>query len=222
MEVVSRNDIEDKIHIVHCGISPDEFSPSPVGKVNKAPVLLFIGQMEERKGAPYLIGACKLLNAAGLDFECTLIGDGAQKKLVQELIDRYHLEKQVKMVGALPQEKIRSYLDSADIFILPCIVASDGDMDGVPVSLMEAMAMEIPTVSTNISGIPELIIDGESGILVNQKDEVALSTALQNLLLDPELRRIMGVNCRQRIIAEYNIHKTVSALGQLFNDYLEN
>jgi glycosyltransferase involved in cell wall biosynthesis len=222
LNLVPGNKIDEKIHTIHCGISLEEFSPSTNKKEGQVPVLLFVAQLEERKGAPYLIEACKLLSGSGLDYECILIGDGAQKQLVQDLIDKYLLENRVKMVGALPQEKIKSYLDSADIFVLPCIVASDGDIDGIPVSLMEAMAMEIPTVSTRVSGIPELIIDGKSGILVDQKDEVALGNAIQNLIGDPGLRKTLGVNGRQRIIADFNVHKTASELGKLFTDYLGN
>jgi glycosyltransferase involved in cell wall biosynthesis len=212
--------MDEKIHTIHCGISLEEFSPSTNKKEGQVPVLLFVAQLEERKGAPYLIEACKLLSESGLDYECILIGDGAQKQLAQDLIDKYLLENRVKLVGALPQEKIKSYLDSADIFVLPCIVASDGDVDGIPVSLMEAMAMEIPTVSTRVSGIPELIIDGKSGILVDQKDEVALGNAIQNLIGDPELRKTLGVNGRQRILADFNVQKSASELGKLFTDYL--
>jgi glycosyltransferase involved in cell wall biosynthesis len=120
------------------------------------------------------------------------------------------------------QERLKEYLNQADIFVLPSLTADNGDMDGIPISLMEAMAMEIPTVSTFVSGIPELIEDGKSGLLVREKDAVALANALQQLLEDEALRKRLGREGRQKILRDFDIDKNVSQLSALFKKYVSN
>lgn len=220
LKLIPMDGIANKIHIVHCGLSPEEFAPADNIVQNEVPEILFVAQLEVRKGAPFLIEACRLLSLKGFNFQCNLIGDGPQRIQLQELISAYGITDKVKLLGALPQEDVRSYLDSADIFILPCITAENGDMDGIPVSLMEAMAMEIPVISTRVSGIPELIDDGESGILVDQKDTAALSEAISRLVCDPGLRKQIAFQGRQKIIEEFNLHQTSIEIGNLFQHYL--
>jgi len=180
-----------KIHIVHCGLSPEEFVPSPRPR-NDTPRILFVAQLSERKGAPVLVQACRVLTGRGVAFRCTIVGDGPQRPL----------------------------LEQADLFVLPCITARDGDMDGIPVSLMEAMAMEIPVVSTTVSGIPELIENEQSGLLVAEKDVTALADGLQRLLADEARRVRLGKAGRQKIIREFNVHQNADPLAMLFESYL--
>jgi colanic acid/amylovoran biosynthesis glycosyltransferase len=209
-----------KIHVVHCGLSPDDFAPADPKPQGGVPLLLFVAQLTERKGAPVLIEACRLLAERGVAFRCVVVGDGPQKPLVEQLVKRYALQQVVELIGSLHQEDVKSYLERADVFVLPCVTASNGDMDGIPVSLMEAMAMEIPTVSTYVSGIPELIENEESGLLVNEKDEVALANALQRLLEDQALCAKLGKNGRHKVIQEFNIHKSASQLATLYLRHL--
>jgi glycosyltransferase involved in cell wall biosynthesis len=212
--------LDAKIHIVHCGISPDGFAPPDPKLANDVPILLFVAQLVERKGAPVLVEACKLLAERGVCFRCAIIGDGPQRADLQQLVDQYALGKFVELKGVVFQEGLKDYLKRADVFVLPCVIAANGDMDGVPVSLMEAMAMEIPTVSTYVSGIPELIEDGVSGLLVPEKDVSALADALQGLLQDKGLRLKLGKNGRQKIINEFNIDTSVTRLASLFERYV--
>ncbi len=210
-----------KMHIVHCGVSPEQFLPPNPKPANPVPLILFVAQLVERKGSPILVEACRLLVERGLVFECVIVGDGPEKMLVEQLVQQYHLGEAVKLPGALFQEQLVEYLCRADVFVLPCITASNGDMDGVPVSLMEAMCMEIATVSTKVSGIPELIEDGESGLLVPEKDAVALADALQRLLEDEALRARLGRNGRQKIRHEFDVDANAAQLALLFEKYLE-
>ena len=220
LQLVPGGEIAKKIHIVHCGLSPEQFSPSKSNLPAQLPRLLFVAQLAERKGAPYLIEACRLLALQGLDFECNLIGDGHQRAELEKLITDYGIGDRVKLLRALPQEEVKKLLASTDIFILPCIIAEDGDMDGIPVSLMEAMSMGIPVISTRISGIPELISNRESGILVEEKNAAELSEAILQLIHDSELREQLAVNGRQKIEKEFNIHKTSAEIGELFQHYI--
>lgn len=209
-----------KTHIIHCGISPSQFSLQNPRPTNPVPLIFFVAQLEERKGAPVLVEACKLLKERGVAFQCVIAGGGPEKPMAERLVDQYGLQESVTLTGAIFQEQVKEYLNRADIFALPCIIARNGDMDGVPVALMEAMACEIPTVSTRVSGIPELIEDGESGILVQEKDAVALADALQRLTLDKELRARLGKNGRQKVVREFDVDKNAAQLAALFERYL--
>jgi glycosyltransferase involved in cell wall biosynthesis len=210
----------DKVHIVHCGLSPEDFAPPVPKPANDVPLLLFVAQLAERKGTPVLVEACRILAGRGAAFRCVIVGDGPQRAFAEKLVEQYGLQGVIELKQAMPQEQVREYLKRTDIFVLPCITASNGDMDGIPVSLMEAMAMEIPTVSTYVSGIPELIKDGQSGLLVREKDHVALADALQRLIEDKDLRMMLGKNGRQRVLQDFNIHKNADQLAALFERYV--
>jgi glycosyltransferase involved in cell wall biosynthesis len=220
--LVPEDNIDGKIHIVHCGLDPDDFSPPDPKPVNDVPVLLFVAQLTERKGAPVLVEACRILAERGLTFRCVIVGDGPQKALVEQLVKQYALQEVVGLKGVVFQEHLKEHLNRADVFVLPCITASTGDMAGVPVSLMEAMAMEVATVSTYVSGIPELIEDGQSGLLVKERDVEALADALQRLLEDDELRTRLGKNGRQKVMEDFNIDQSAAQLATLFERYLTN
>jgi len=209
-----------KIHVVHCGLSPGDFAPSNSTPANDVPVLLFVAQLAERKGAPILVEACRILAERGVAFRCVIVGDGPQRVLVEQMVEQYGLRGVIELKGTVFQEHLKEYLNRANVFVLPCVTLDNGDMDGIPVALMEAMAMEIPTVSTYVSGIPELIEDGHSGLLVNEKDETALANALQQLLEDEELCTRLGKGGREKVIQEFNSHKNAVQLAILFERYL--
>lgn len=221
LNLVPGEDWDDKMHIVHCGLSPSQFLPSNPKPINDVPVILFVAQLAERKGAPVLVEACKILAERGVPFRCVIVGDGPQKALVEQLVERYALQNTVELVGTVFQEELKAYFNRADIFTLPCLTTSNGDIDGIPVSLMEAMAMEIANVSTLVSGIPELIEDQKSGLLVKEKDAMALADALQRLLEDEALRRRLGKNGRQKVLDEFDIDQNATQLAHLFEQYLK-
>jgi colanic acid/amylovoran biosynthesis glycosyltransferase len=221
VNLVPGENADDKMYIVRCGLSPGDFAPPNPKPTNEVPILLFVAQLVERKGAPFLVEACRILAERGVAFRCIIVGDGPQKALVEKLVEQYHLQTAFELPGAVFQEHLKAYLNRADVFVLPCITASSGDVDGIPVSLMEAMAMEIATVSTYVSGIPELIEDGESGLLVRERDPEALADALQRLLGDKELRTRLGKNGRRKVVEEFNIHKSAADLAGIFERYLQ-
>lgn len=221
LRMVPDQSVASKIHIVHCGVSTARFLPPDPRPVNDIPLILFVSQLAERKGTPYLVEACRLLAERGVTFECVIVGDGAERAIVEQRVEQVGLQHAVTLTGAIFQEQLKTYLDRADIFVLPCIQARDGDMDGVPVVLMEAMAKEIATVSTRVSGIPELIQDGESGLLVQEKDAVALADALQRLIADAHLRAKLGQNGRRKVLREFDVDENAALLSTLFEKYLQ-
>lgn len=221
VDLYPQENIKNKFHVIHCGVSSDDFCPAK-NRLSSAPPLLFsVSQLAERKGYPVLIEACKLLVEQGYVFKCIIAGNGPQEALLRQMIARYQLEDYVELPGIVFQEKLKTYLKATDIFILPCITAADGDKDGVPMVLMEAMAMQIPVISTYVSGIPELIDDEQSGLLVLEQDVVALANAIKRLLDDEGvLKQKLGQNGRQKIVDEFNIYKNAQQLAEIFVRHL--
>ncbi len=210
--------VGDKIHVVHCGINTEDFSPR--NHVPDGPVrLALVAQLAERKGVAVLVEACRILAGRGVPFRCDIFGDGPQKTALERQVEANGLAGLVRLNGVTFQERLRSLLAGVDLFVLPCVRARNGDMDGIPVSLMEAMAMEITPVSTRISGIPELIQDGHCGVLVEPGDAGALADAVQGLARDTDRRLKMGRMARQRVIEAFHIDRSVEALAALYRSY---
>ena len=220
MDLFPDEDIEGKFEIVHCGVSPDKFtsaSPPP----SDSPLIYSVSQVVERKGYPYLIQACKILDQRGIKFRCQIAGDGPDLSELESLINQLGLSDKVQLLGRVFQEDLIAQLGQAHIFVLPCITAENGDMDGVPVVLMEAMSMAIPCVSTRVSGIPELIQEGE-GLMVDEQDIQALADALQSLIENPDQRKELGIAGQAKVKREYNIQNNVHQLCSLFERSLKN
>jgi colanic acid/amylovoran biosynthesis glycosyltransferase len=209
-----------KMHIVRYGVDVHHFSPSGRRTQNERPVVLAVSRLAEKKGLSYLIKACKRLVDAKYDFRCLVVGGGPQEPLLRQLISKNNLASYVSLEGVVFQEHLRVYLEQADVFVLPCIVAADGDRDGIPNTLIEAMAMGIPALSTKVSGIPELIEHERTGLLVPEKDERALAEALGRLLDDEPLRLRLGRAGRQRVEQSYALDRNVEKLKAIFEQYL--
>ncbi|MDY6866960.1 MAG: glycosyltransferase [Chloroflexota bacterium] len=221
LNLFPKENLDSKFHIVHCGVSPDDFQPAAHKTPNQRPLIFSVSQLAERKGYPVLLEACKILAERGCDFDCMIAGDGPERAILERLREEYQLQDRVQLLGIVFQEQLVDYLNQTDIFVLPCVTAANGDMDGVPVALMEAMAMELPVISTYVSGIPELIEDGQSGLLVEERDAVALADAIQRLLEDQKLRQDLGKGGRCKVSQEYNIFDNAAQLASLFEHHLQ-
>ncbi len=213
----NRPEIAEKIHIIRCGIEPEKFAPRPTRSQQESRPLIFsVARMDPRKGLPYLVDACHILHQRGIDFRCVIGGDGEQMDLIQQKVAEYNLENCVELPGFILQETLQTWLDEASMLILPCIVAEDGDVDGIPVTLMEAMAKQIPVISTAVSGIPELIEDGVDGLLVEQKDAEALADGIQTLLEDWELAQRVARSGREKVVSQFDVKSNAEKLANLF------
>ncbi len=214
MELVP--EARDKIKVVHCGVDPCEYRPPARSGSSHILEILSVGQLVEKKGFPYLIEALHLLARVDTPFHCTILGDGYQRDLLALLVAGSGLEDRVRIAGAVYQEVTRDCLRVADIFVLPCVVARNGDRDGIPVALMEAMAFGLPVISTTVSGIPELIQHGESGLLVPPRDARALAQALIQMASDERLRKRLSKQGRERIIKDFSSNQSALQLRALF------
>ena len=214
--------LDDKFHIVRCGISPNDFTPKPYlnGSKPPTPQIFSLARMDEKKGMPYLVEACRILRDRGVDFHCVIGGPGEEKPLVEQLVKKYDLSNHIETPGVLFQDQITPYWDKADMFVLACVTAKDGDQDGIPVVLMESMAKCVPSISTYVSGVPELIDDQETGLLVPEKDAEALADAMQKLIDDPAYAVNMGLAGRAKVSSEFNVYNSADKLAKLFQHYI--
>jgi len=191
-----------RLKVVHCGVDLAHAPWQPDHR--KDDQLLAVGRLDPIKGFDTLISALSLLQKRGVGFNCRLVGSGPLEADLREQARCMGVSEQIEFAGAQPQQVVRRWMDEAALFVLPSQVASDGNRDGIPVALMEAMASGCVTVSTRVSGIPELIEDHVSGLLVDAKDPAALADALQRLLEDASLRRELAASARERVEQQFD------------------
>lgn len=209
-----------RIRVLHCGVDLRRFEPGAPADPHGVPVFLAVGRLVEKKGYRYLVEAARLLQERGVPFQVRVIGGGPDQAALAARIEELGLGDRVRLDGSMPQEKLLPILRGADAFVLPCVLAKDGDQDGIPVSLMEAMAYGIPCISTTVSGVPELIESGQEGLLVPEKDPAALADAMERLARDPELRRRFGAAGRQKVEREFTLEGLTRDLTELFEESL--
>lgn len=206
-----------KIYVLHPWVDISIFKPPSDRPVHPRCQILSVGRLVEKKGHLDLIDACHLLNEQGLDYETRIIGEGPLREELEGRIKRYGLQDRVHLAGGQPPDHVLELLrDWADIFTLPCVIAKDGDRDGMPVSLAEAMAVQLPVVSTDILGIPEIVKPG-TGFLVPPNSPEALAEAIRCIsAYDSPTRIAMGKRGSDVIIKEFNLVEGVKQLADLF------
>jgi glycosyltransferase involved in cell wall biosynthesis len=205
-----------KIEVVHCGVNPDEFKPDWQAKESRPFQIVCIASFEEVKGHIYLLQACQLLNKKGLDFECHLVGYGPLKKQIIGQVKQMGLDERIIIHPPKARPEIIQIYAQSHVKVLPSVPTKQGKREGIPVVLMEAMAMGLPVVSSQLSGIPELVENGTAGILVGPRDAKAIAAALEQLYHDHELRLKMGKAGRERVIKDFNLPKNAKQLSKLF------
>lgn len=205
----------DRMAVIHCGVDPDEFAFEQRRGISGPLRILAVGRAAEKKGYRHLLDALALLEERDITWTCRIIGDGP--KLADLIRQREELGLvPLELMGAQQQDVIKRLLAEADVFVLPCVVAADGDIDGIPVSLMEAMATGCPVVSTRVSGIPELIEDGRTGLLADPGDPVGLADAFERLARDPSLASGLSTAGREKVEREFNLRLEVLKLRDFF------
>jgi glycosyltransferase involved in cell wall biosynthesis len=207
--------LNGKLHLIYHGFDLAAYQPSPQLS-RDCQLLLSIGRLTEKKGFNHLIAACGYLKNQGYNFTCHIVGEGPLRRALQNQIAELELENVVILCGAMPFEAVLEKYRQASLFVLPCIMAKDGDRDGIPNVLIEAMAMQVPVVSTHLSGIPELVQDRVNGLLVPPSDEEALTQALAELLDTPALATQLGQRGRQTVIKNFDVQRNVQHLFDLF------
>jgi colanic acid/amylovoran biosynthesis glycosyltransferase len=207
----------EKTHIVHCGIEPERYQQVQK-KESRRFEIVSIGSLQPYKGQRYLIEACAHLQKRGLNFRCRIIGGGELASELKKLIAMYQLQDQVILTGPQTQESVANMLAESDCYVQPSIITPSGKMEGIPVALMEAMACGLPVVASQISGIPELVRQGETGWLVPEKNPAALAEAIWNVSQKPQEVQTLAQAGRDLVIKEFKIKDNAGLLLPLFND----
>lgn len=207
----------DKLTVVPCGIDFREFDAID-SRRPKPGLIMAVGRLEPIKGFTYLVDACARLRDRGVAVECDIVGDGSLRAELQRQIADRDLGAVVHLRGAQDARTVRELLSRATVFALPCVRTPAGDQDGVPVALMEAMAIGLPVVTTPISGIPDLVADRTSGLLVPSADADALADALERVLADHALRETLGAGARRDVRTRHNLERSVERLRSMFLD----
>jgi colanic acid/amylovoran biosynthesis glycosyltransferase len=183
---------------------------------DRPPRIVSVGRLVEKKGFTDLIAACTILAKRGCHFSCQIIGTGELEANLRAQIEQLGLQTKVQLLGPRPQSEVIKYVQNAAVFTAPCVVGTDGNRDGLPTALLESMALGTPCVATDVTGIPEVLRDGETGLLVPQHHPAALAIAIERLLADPVLRVRLAVGARCLLEAEFNIYRNSAYLREGF------
>ncbi|HAA03446.1 MAG TPA: colanic acid biosynthesis glycosyltransferase WcaL [Syntrophobacteraceae bacterium] len=209
------------IHTIYHGIDLDFFRFVPSPPPSPPFRILSVGRLVPKKGYDDLLEALKQLQDRGLDFRFSHIGSGELEDCVRRRIHAIGLQEQVKLLGTLPRQEVLNHYQQSHCFVLASKVAANGDRDGIPNVLVEAMAVGLPVISTRVSAIPELVENGLSGILVEPANPKALADAMHSLLLNPQLHAGMVRRARRRVEQHFDNRRCVVRLHQLFQAALD-
>lgn len=203
-----------KYEVCRLGVDTDTFAPAKKTDA-KVKTVIAVGRLCPAKGQHILLLAMKQVLDNGQKFRLIIVGDGPDRESLQTLTHALQLDDHVEFTGAVNHDEVHHYYQQADVFCLPSFA------EGIPIVLMEAMAQQIPCVTTRITGIPELIDDGVDGLLVAPSSIDELSDALQKLLADDTLRETIGKAARKKVQTNYNIQKNTDYFAERLAAYLE-
>lgn len=208
VEALVGRELGARLSRVYHGLDLGRYAPAGA-QAQGEPLIVAVGQLTPRKGFAQLVMACRLLADRGYAISCRIVGRGPQRNELQALIADLGLEAQVQLCGALPHDAVIALYRRATVFVLPCVQARDGDIDGFPNVIAEAMAMGLPVVSTAVSAIPELLTDRVNGLLAPADDPAGLADRIALLLDSPALREELGRNGRQTVLEHFDVEGNV-------------
>lgn len=205
------------VRLMYHGIDHRQFHPRLRETVppRERPLLLSVGRLRDKKGLDLLIDACALLRDRGVDVDAEIVGYGEEEARLRARIQARSLGGRVALAGKLPRAGVIACYSRAAVYVQPSRVAADGDRDGIPNVLLEAMAMQLPVVATRVSGIPELVRHLHNGMLVQPDDAVALADAIERLLRDPTLASELGRRARATVIRQFDNDLNLQLLIEL-------
>ena len=203
----------DRIRRIYNGLNLAEFGRADFSSA--PPLILAVGRLIAKKGFADLIGACGLIVERGKSFQCEIIGEGPLENELRGQIERLNLQNRVVLPGAKQQREVRQRLAAANVFVLPSVIDPEGGMDNLPTVIMEAMATGLPVVSTKIGGIPEMVVENETGFLLRPGDAVALADAIEKVINNLSLAQKLGQAGCERAQELFSIEKNVRELCAL-------
>lgn len=218
----------EKVHLVYHGIDLASFpfatpAAAPAARdedvASALPLVLSVGRLVPKKGLKDLIAACQLLHQRDVRFRCAIVGEGPLHRELEDQIEALGLKGVVTLLGAMPHEHLVPVYREASVFALVPQITPDGDRDGIPNVLAEAMASGVPVVSSSVSGIPELVEDGRTGLLVEPGNPAALARAVEDLLGNPALRETLAVAARRKMEDHFECWETAKSVRALLPDF---
>jgi glycosyltransferase involved in cell wall biosynthesis len=209
---------EASVHRMYHGVDREVFRPQPSCTCAGAPpLILSVGRLRAKKGLDTLVDACAALRRRGLAFACEIIGYGEERDALQARIATHGLDAQVRLLGALPREQVIQAYARAAVYVQPSRITANGDRDGIPNVLLEAMAMGLPVVASDVSGIPELIEHGRNGLLVEPDDAERLADVIASALGDPALGIDLGRRARASVAESFDNDRNLEQLCRLLD-----
>ncbi len=202
------------IRRLYNGIDLDRFVARPSAR--KDGLVVAVGRLIDKKGFGDLVAACGILRRTGVNFRCRIVGDGPLREQLEHQIAALGIADRVEIAGSQPQEKLLGMMQEASLAVLPCVVSPSGDRDGLPTVLLEAMALGLPVVTTTVSGGPEIVVHGETGLLVEPSDPISLAASIEALLESPQTMRRMGEVGRMRAEELFSLKRNVATLARYF------
>jgi colanic acid/amylovoran biosynthesis glycosyltransferase len=209
-----------KINVIHCGVFTELFDLPKTNVKQKIPIIGSLGRFVEKKGFDVLIKASERLKEEGIPFRLEIAGSGPLKESFKQLIEESNLTGEISLIGPLQHDEVAPWLKRLDVFALAAKQDSNNDMDGIPVVLMEAMISGVPVVSTNLSGIPELVDDGQTGTLAEPNNPVSFAHAIKRILSDSCWQKTLIEQAFKKVKSQYDISTNVGILFKRFEGAL--
>lgn len=213
------NRFRSRIRLIHHGVDSREFHPlesSVTEAAGEPPRVVTVARLVEKKGLSDLIRACGIAAAHGHRFTCLIYGEGPERGELSSLIEAMGLSSHVRLMGSCTQQDLVSVYQHADIFAFTPFVTDDGDRDGIPNALMEAMACSLPVLVTNAGGIPELVTHGANGLMSTPRDVDCIAAGLETLLQDADLRTCLGAAARETVAEGFDAWAQAAELATIF------
>lgn len=222
-EFIRRNvgvDAVARTTVVHCGVTPSDYSLAspPSQGVDRPLEILSVGSLQPYKGQIHLIRACRILLDRGINIRCRIVGGGSEQRNLEREIEMQRLRGVVELLGPQPQEEVTRLLPTAHCYIQPSVVAESGQMEGIPVSLMEALASGLPAVATDLSGVGELVRPGVTGWLVPPGAPEAIADAVAEVVADPDAAVRRAQAGHALVLQEFDLETNVRRLAELLDE----
>lgn len=206
----------DGVRRIYNGIDMTDFAYAE--PCDRPPVIITVGRLVDKKGFADLVDACAVLAAKGRRFQCQIVGSGPLEASLAAQIARLGLADRVQMLGLRRQEEVKQLIQGAAVMAAPCVVGADNDQDGLPTVILESMALGTPCVSTDVTGIPEVLHDQVTGLMVPQHAPAALAAALEQLLDDADLRLRLAANARRLMETDFDIDRNAARIRAVFEE----
>ena len=205
-----------KFHYITNGVNNDEFNFNPSTNTNSEFLILAVGALLDKKGFDLIVESCSILKSNNFKFSCEIYGEGSEKELLQTIINELNLTNEVKLMGHKPVSEVIIRMKQASCLIMPSRTPKRSTRDGLPTVIIEAMACKLPVISTSFAGIPDIVINCETGLIVPEEDYKAIANAVIILAYDNDLREKITKEAYENVKNNYSLTKSVSKLEKLF------